>query len=77
MAKITSFVAMSGMNSNSYCLPFEVAVLNNFLVPPTFRRVKDIVPVLWKTPTINWVKANTDGLVANFNASCGGIFRDF
>jgi len=77
MAKITSFVAMSGMNSNGYCLPFEVAVLNNFLVPPTFRHVKDIVPVLWKTPTINWVKANTDGSVANFNASCGGIFRDF
>jgi len=77
MAKITSFVAMSGMNSNGYCLPFEVAVLNNFLVHPTFRRVKDIVPVVWKTPTINWVKANTDGSNANLNASCGGIFRDF
>ena len=77
MAKITSFVAMSGMNSNGNCLPFEVAVLNNFLVHPSFRRVKEIVSVVWKPPTITWVKVNTDGSVANLNASRGGIFHDF
>jgi hypothetical protein len=71
MAKITSFVAMSGVNSNGNCLPIDVAVLNNFLIPPSFRRVKEIVSVVWKPPTITWVKANTDGSVVNLNASCG------
>lgn len=77
MAKITSFVAMSGMTSNGNCLPFDVAIFNKFSIPPSFRHVKDIVSVIWKPPTITWVKANTDGSVSNLNASCGGIFRDF
>lgn len=77
MAKITSFVAISETHSNGNCLHYDVAVLDNFLVPPIHRRVKDIIAVVWKPPTINWVKANTDGSVVNFNASCGGIFQDF
>jgi len=77
MAKITSFVALSGTHSNGNCLHDDVPVLDNFLIPPIHRPLKDIIPVVWKPPTINWVKANTDGSVVNFQASCGGIFCDF
>jgi len=52
MAKITSFVAMSGTHSNGNCLHYDVVVLDNFLIPPIHRRVKDIILVVWKPPTI-------------------------
>ncbi|RHN59594.1 putative ribonuclease H-like domain-containing protein [Medicago truncatula] len=42
----------------------------------SFRRFKEITPVVWKPPTVRWVKINTDGSVRNSLASCGGIFRD-
>ena len=77
MAKIASYVAILGMHSNGNCISLDVDILNNFLIPPLFRRVKEIVSVVWKAPTITWVKANTNGSVVNLNASCGGIFRDF
>ena len=57
--------------------PMVIVFLLMLLIPPLFRHVKEIVPVVWKAPTITWVKANTDGSVVNLNASCGGIFRDF
>jgi len=47
------------------------------LISPSYRRVKEIMSVIWKPPTITWVKANTDGSVLNLNSSCGGIFKDF
>jgi len=77
MARITSFVALSGMHSNGNCLTSDVAVLNNFMIPPHFCRFKEIIFVVWKPPTITWVKVNTDGSVIGLNASCGGIFRDY
>ncbi|KAK2386846.1 hypothetical protein QL285_060688 [Trifolium repens] len=33
--------------------------------------------VLWRTPVIGWMKANTDGSVTNGSAVCGGLFRDY
>jgi len=77
MAKILSLIALSGANSKGNCLATDGAVLNNFLISPSYRRVKEIMSVIWKPPTITWVKANTDGSVLNLNSSCGGIFRDF
>jgi len=77
MAKISSLVALSGANSKGNCLVMNGAVLNNFMIPPSYRRVKEIMSVIWKPPTITWVKANTDGFVLNLKSSCGGIFRDF
>jgi len=74
IAKITSFVAMSGTHSNGNCLPIDV-VLDNFWILPIYWRVKNIISVVWKPPSITWVKANTNGSVVNFNASCNGIFR--
>ncbi|MCI88605.1 hypothetical protein A2U01_0109892, partial [Trifolium medium] len=33
--------------------------------------------VLWKTPTISWLKVNTDGSVNLHSAVSSGIFRDY
>jgi len=75
--KIAAMVSLSGSSSTGKCLLCDVDLLDAFLVPPLYRRLVDITPVVWKPPTITWIKANTDGSVANSNAACGGIFRDF
>jgi len=67
MIKISSLIALSS----------DINILKNFLISPSHSKVKDIVTIIWKPPTINWVKANTDGSVVNSISSCGGIFRDF
>jgi ribonuclease HI len=33
--------------------------------------------VLWKSPSVEWIKANTDGSVTHASAACGGLFRDY
>ena len=77
MIKISSLITLSGINSNGNCLSSDAKILENFLIKPSHRKVKDIITVIWKPPTINWVKANTDGSVVNSTSSCGGLFRDF
>lgn len=77
MIKIYSLIALSGTNSNGNCLTSDLNVLKNFTIAPLHRHVKDIITVIWKPPTISWVKVNTDGSVINSISSCGGIFRDF
>jgi len=77
MIKISFFIALSGINSNGNCSSSDINILKNLLISPLHRKVKEIVTVIWKPPTINWVKANTDGSVVNSISSCGGIFRDF
>jgi len=77
MAIISSLVTLSGAQSNGKCIVSDVAVLDNFLISPSYKRFSEIITVTWKPPTITWVKANTDGSVLDFNASCSGIFRDF
>ncbi|MCI19130.1 RNA-directed DNA polymerase (Reverse transcriptase) [Trifolium medium] len=44
--------------------------------PPPRAPVVEIM-VLWKTPTISWLKVNTDGFVNLHSAASGGIFRDY
>lgn len=68
---------MSGVNSTSNCVIGDVDLLHSLLIPPSYQRVEDIVSIIWKPPTITWVKANTDRSVIGINSSCGGIFRDF
>jgi len=75
--KISSLIALSGINSNGNCLSSDANILENFLINPSHRKVKEIITVIWKPPTINWVKANTDGSVVNSISSSGGIFCDF
>ena len=75
--KIAAMVSLFDSSSTGKFLLCDVDLLDAFLVPPLYRRVADIIPVVWKPPTITWVKANTDDSVVNSNAACGGIFRDF
>jgi len=77
LAKITSLIAMTGTVSKGNCLLADVTVLENLFITPLHRRIRDIIPVVWKALTITWVKANTDGSAQNSLTSCGGIFRDF
>ena len=67
---------MSGNVSKGKCLPSDFSFLDSFAVSPHYRRVKEIILVLWKTPTAPWLKLNTDGSVINGLAACGGLFRD-
>ena len=63
--------------SKANCLYDDVTLLEFFLIPPSYRRVKDIIPVVWKPPTISWIKVNTNGSFIDITASCGGLFCDF
>jgi ribonuclease HI len=74
--RIHSFIAMSGNLSKGKCIPSDITFLDSFAVSPNCRQVKDIIMVLWKTPTAPWLKVNTDGSVIGANAACGGLFRD-
>ena len=76
-AKISSLVAMSRTVSKANCLYDDVTLLEILSIPPSYRCVKDIILVVWKPPTISWIKVNTDGSVIDFHASYGRIFRDF
>ena len=74
--RIHSFIAMSGNVSKGKCLPSDFTFLDSFAVSPHCRRVKEIILVLWKTPTAPWLKVNTDGSVIDGFATCGGLFRN-
>jgi len=81
MIKISSMVTLSGINSSGNCLSSDIYILKNFLVSPSHRRVKEIVTVISKPPTINWIKANTDGslstpspLVVGFSVTLEVLF---
>lgn len=65
LAKISSLIAMSGGISKGYCLFSDVVILENLFVSPLHRRVRDIIPVVWKAPSVR-----------NLMFACGGLFRD-
>ena len=74
--RIHSFIAMSGNVSKGKCLPSDSVFLESFAVSPHRRMVRDIVLVLWKSPTAPWLKVNTDGSVIGGYTACGGLLRD-
>ncbi|PNY03671.1 hypothetical protein L195_g000078 [Trifolium pratense] len=45
-------------------------------IRPVTRAITEVL-VLWKTPIIGWLKANTDGSVTSVSAVSGGLFRDY
>jgi len=55
-ATISSMVALSRAVSTSNCLPHCDDVLENFIISPSYRRFKDIIPIIWKPPAVNWIK---------------------
>ena len=74
LEKISTLVTMSGLHSTGNCIVDDVTLLNSLRIPPSYRCVRDIVPVIWQPPSITWVKANTDGSVIGSNSSCGKNF---
>ena len=74
--RVHSLIAMSGNASTGKCLPSDSAFLEKFSIASHRRKYKDIILVLWKSPSSPWLKVNTDGLVVDGLAACGGIFRD-
>lgn len=77
-AKILTMISMSGQASHDHCLPStsNTQILDRFNISPSYRRFKDIEMVLWKSPTLPYIKVNTDGSLWHNSAACGGIFRD-
>ena len=67
---------MFGNVSKGKCLSSDFGFLVSFAVSPHYRRVKEIILVMWKPPSTSWLKVNTDGLVVGGYAACGGLFRD-
>jgi hypothetical protein len=74
--RIHSLIAISGNASTCKCLPSDSPFLDEFSVSTHHRKFKEIVLVLWKSPSSPWLKVNTDGSVIGGLAACGGIFRD-
>jgi len=69
---------MSGQASNGHCIPstYDMRILDRFLISPSFRRFKDIELIVWKAPTLPYIKVNMDGSHRNTTTAYGGIFRD-
>lgn len=49
---ILASVFLSGSILEGNCIPADITLLENFHVPPSFRKYKDIIPVVWKPPTV-------------------------
>jgi len=73
---IHSLIAMSGNVSTGKCLPFDSAFLEDFSISSHHHKYKEIILVLWKSPSSPCLKVNTDGSVVGRLAACGGLFRD-
>lgn len=56
----------------------EKTILDRFRVPVKGRKPQSIKAVVWKVPSFNWIKLNSDGSAKGYPgpAACGGIFRD-
>ncbi|GAU28751.1 hypothetical protein TSUD_372600 [Trifolium subterraneum] len=55
----------------------EHAALQLLHLEPRIAQPVSVRLVLWKMPTVVWLKANTDGSVTHGSAACGGLFRDY
>jgi hypothetical protein len=57
----------------------ELSLLQQLAVMPRLASTTSaaVKMVLWCTPSIGWMKVNTDGSVTNASAACGGLFRDY
>jgi len=46
------------------------------MITLTYQRFKGVITFIWKPPTINWAKVNSNGFALGLHASCRGIFCD-
>ena len=73
---ILSLIAMSGNASTGKCLPSDSTFLEDFSISCHHRKYKEIILVLWKSPSSPWLKVNTYGSVVGGLAACGDLFKD-
>jgi hypothetical protein len=72
--KILTSISMSVKLATRFFEVTENVILQELNVFPRLRALVVETMVLWKTPTISWLKVNTNGSV-NFHFCCeGGIF---
>jgi len=74
--RLHTSIVMSGNLSIGKCLPVDRPFFYSFSVSAHHRQTSDIILVLWKAPSLPWLKVNTDGSVIGNHAACGGLFRD-
>lgn len=77
---ISSNIALVG-NLSSSCSSgssADLLLLKRFKVYNKQNKVQSIKEVIWKAPSYNWIKCNTDGAAKGTPGvvACGGIFRD-
>lgn len=53
-------------------------ILQKFSISPNLSKAPAFIEVIWKAPSFNWIKCNTDGSALGTPGveACGGIFRD-
>lgn len=80
MSMVKASVSLAGNLSSgvSFNNAVDNSILRSFAVTPKLSTAPVIIEVIWKAPSFNWIKCNTDGsaLGAPGMAACGGIFRD-
>jgi len=74
--KIIASIALSCNTSSRKCLSSDTRILDVFLVSPNHRQMRNVIPVVWKMPTLPYIKLNRDGSLIDYMKACGGIFRD-
>ena len=62
-SRIASSVALGSNISKGNVTTSGNWLMENFMIAPSFRRFKDIIPVFRKPPTPPFIKVNTDGSV--------------
>lgn len=80
ISRVMANIALTGKLSkwHTYHNTAERTILHKFSVASKLVNVPDIIEVIWKPPSFNWLKCNTDGSSKGTPgaAACRGIFRD-
>jgi ribonuclease HI len=76
--KVLTAVTMSNTLVTGFTAPTEMSILNRFRLKTRLHNAPVISVVLWRAPSVHWMKVNTDGSVTTLppSAACGGVFRD-
>jgi hypothetical protein len=76
--KVLTAIAISNTLVTGFTAPTETSILNHLRLKTRLHNTPVISVVLWRAPSVHWMKVNTDGSVTTLppSAACGGVFRD-
>ncbi|MCH79455.1 RNA-directed DNA polymerase (Reverse transcriptase) [Trifolium medium] len=77
ITKILTLLSWSHLLISGDANTVEHAALQLLHLEPRTAQPVTVQLVLWQTPTVVWLKANTDSSVTHGSAACGGLFRDY